>query len=53
MNDREGFIWIDDQDKIGENQMIQITKVQSVERGKREDLGMTAGNLFFMAFDNT
>ncbi len=33
--------------------MIQITKVPSVERGRREDLGMTAGNPFFMAFENT
>jgi hypothetical protein len=33
--------------------MIQITKVQSVEREKREDLGMTVGNPFFMAFENT
>jgi hypothetical protein len=33
--------------------MIHITKVQSVEREKREDLGMTAGNPFFMASENT
>jgi len=33
--------------------MIQITQVPSVERGRREDLGMTAGNPFFMAFENT
>jgi hypothetical protein len=33
--------------------MIQITKVPSVERGRREDPGATAGNPFFMAFENT
>jgi hypothetical protein len=33
--------------------MIQITKVLNAEGGKREDLGTTAENPFFMAFKNT
>jgi len=46
-----GLIWIDDQVRIGENSMIQITKVLNGENGKIEDPGTTAENRFTMAFE--